>query len=458
MPGSDIYEKRVLELNSAHVNDSGNWVIYWMQKTQRAVCNHALNFAIEAANELGKPLAVYFGIAEAYPMGSERVFKFMLEGLQETVARLDGMGISCWVRVEDPDRGIVKIAKDVQACLVVTDEDYVRVGREWRQRVAAELDIKFIQVDSDTIVPARNQIKEEWGAYTIRPKITKTLSKYMRDLPETSLQHMQQDLIEDCVDVSNLLELLGTLNFRCKVPPVENIRGGLGQARSRLQTFIEESLPDYAQNAGEIGIDGTSRLSPYLHFGQISPLEVALEISRADVSPESADAFLEQLIVRRELAINFCSCNPDYDNFGCAPDWARKTLDSHRHDPRPELYSLDELENACTHDELWNAAQRELLVNGTIHNYMRMLWAKKIAEWSPSPEEAMERAIYLNDKYALDGRDANGYTGIAWSILGKHDRPFSERAIFGKVRYMSTESTKRKKNWKNYIERTSNPV
>ena len=249
------------------------------------------------------------------------------------------------------------------------------------------------------------------------------------------------------------LALALSLKVDQDVPPAPGFIGGLSESRERLARFIESGLPRYAAESNDIGAQVTSNLSPYLHFGQIASLRVALAIRESDAPDESVDAFLEQLIVRRELAINFCLHNPNYASIKAAPDWAARTLAAHLLDPRPELYTLEELESATTHDDLWNAAQTELVKFGKIHGYMRMVWAKKILEWSPTPEEALARAIYLNDKYALDGRDPNGYTNIAWCILGKHDRPFADRPISGKVRYMSTASTKRKTRWREYVGR-----
>jgi len=424
-----------------------------MQKSQRATNNHALALTIDIANDIGKPVCVYFGLTQSYPMGSERVFRFMVDGLFETAAELESSGVGFCLRMENPAEGIIAFASKIRACAVVTDEDYLRLGRQWRTSVSEQLKVKLIQVDSDTVVPVRNQLKEEWGAYTIRPKIKKALSTYLRETPVTRPVHKWVCYPDTCLDMNSINDLLPTLNFPLNVQPVSCVTGGISQARARLDHFIAASLSRYVDGSGDIGEDITSGLSPYLHFGQISPVEIALRISVSDAPGESIDAFLEQLIVRRELAINFCFYNQSYDSLSAAPNWAARTIENHRYDPRDVLYDIDELENSMTHDDLWNSAQQELVKRGKIHSYMRMLWAKKIAEWSHSPEEALTRAIYLNDKYALDGRDPNGYAGIAWSIFGKHDRPFAERRIFGMVRYMSSESTKRRKRWKEYMTR-----
>jgi deoxyribodipyrimidine photo-lyase len=377
----------------------------------------------------------------------------MVDGLIETAAELENKGIGFCLRKENPADGIVTFAAEVKACVVITDEDYLRTGHKWRTHASEQLGVRMIQVDSDTVVPVRNQLKEEWGAYTIRPKIRKALPTYLCETPILEPKHKWRGHMCDCIDMDSIMGMLSTLDYSQNVPPVSGVVGGISQARSRLDSFISASLPRYKDGSGDIGEDLTSGLGPYLHFGQISPVEIALRVSESDAPGESIDAFLEQLIVRRELAINFCFYNQSYDSLTAAPNWALRTLESHRYDTRPVLYDIDELENFTTHDDLWNASQKELVNHGRIHSYMRMLWAKKIAEWSPSPEDALARAIYLNDKYALDGRDPNGYAGIAWSIFGKHDRPFANRPIFGMVRYMSSESTKRRKHWKEYLAR-----
>ncbi len=447
------FDNRITELNDSPIDPQGQCVVYWMQKSQRVSSNHALTFAIDIANDIGKPVCVYFGLAQSYPMGSERFFRFMVDGLIETAAELESIGIGFCLRIENPAEGVVAFAAEVQACVVITDEDYLRTGYEWRAHASAQLRVRMIQVDSDTVVPVRNQLKEEWGAYTIRPKIRKALPTYLCDTPATQPKHKWYGHVCDCIDMDSIMGMLPILDYSQNVPPVSGVAGGIYQARSRLDSFISSSLPRYKDGSGDIGEDLTSGLSPYLHFGQISPVEIALHVSESDAPGESVDGFLEQLIVRRELAINFCFYNQSYESLTAAPNWALRTLENHRYDSRPVLYDIDELENFTTHDDLWNASQKELVHHGRIHSYMRMLWAKKIAEWSPSPEEALVRAIYLNDKYALDGRDPNGYTGIAWSIFGKHDRPFADRPIFGMVRYMSSESTKRRKHWKEYMAR-----
>ena len=450
-----VFRGRVVELNDRPVDENGSCVFYWMQRSQRAVDNLALEYAVRLANDLGKPVLAYFGLYDAYPMASARAFQFMLEGLKETAEALEDRGIGFVMRREHPQDGLPKAAREFRACAAVVDEDYLRIGRSWRARAAKKLDVGFFQVDAETVVPARLSGKEEWGAYTLRPKIKKVLADYFVDASDSSVKHRWRSDVGECLDLRSTepADLSSQLHVSEEVPPVEGIRGGITAANQKLQRFVQGKLSRYASERNQIGTSVTSELSPYFHFGQLSSLRTALVVSGADAPVDCIDAFLEQLIVRRELSTNFCLYNPDYDNINSAPEWARRTLDAHRHDKRPEIFTLEELESCQTYDQLWNASQLELVKYGRIHPYMRMVWAKSILQWSPTPEDALARCIYLNDKYALDGRDPNGYANIAWSILGKADRPFRERPIFGKIRYMTTEATKRKFDWRSYIRR-----
>lgn len=456
----DIYDKRLTELNDRPVDGNGDCVIYWMQRSQRAFDNLALEFAVNLANDLGKPVLTYFGLYDRYPMASVRAFKFMLEGLRQTAAELESRGIGFLMRREPPAEGIVGAARELRACAVVVDEDYLNLGRAWRSKAARDLDVRLYQIDAETIVPARVSDKEEWGAYTIRPKILKLLPECFREFPQTDPAHPWRTDPGTGIDIAALdpLDYALSLDVDQQIAPLTHITGGHTPARKRMERFIGEQLADYAALRNEIGADATSGISPYLHFGQLSALRAALMVEQADAPEDSVDAFLEQIIVRRELAINFCLHNPLYDTVDAAADWARRSLEEHRNDERGSLYTLEDLESAASSDDLWNAAQTELVNHGRIHGYMRMVWAKSLIGWSATPEEALARAIYLNDKYALDGRDPNGYANIAWCILGKHDRPFPDRPIFGKIRYMSTAATRRKTDWQAYVAQATTGV
>ncbi|MGQ9456380.1 MAG: deoxyribodipyrimidine photo-lyase [Armatimonadota bacterium] len=430
-----------------------------MQRSQRVHDNPAFNFAIDLANDLGKPLLVYFGVFDSYPMASVRAFKFMLEGLKETASALRDTSVGFLVRREKPYEGVVDVARRYRACAVVVDEDYLNVGRAWREHAALTLPVRLIKVDAETVVPVRLIGSEQWGAYTLRPKILRVLSEWLVEFPTPTIKHRwTADLEGEGIDLLevDIDRLVASLEVEHDVPPVLDRVGGVTHAKRMLAEFVHHKLPRYLALKDDISTSVSSGLSPYLHFGQISSLRVALTVVRADVPREPVEAFLEQLIIRRELAINFCTYNTGYATLDAASEWARKTLEDHRSDPRFQVYTLEELEFAQTHDDIWNAAQMELLHCGSIHPYVRMFWAKKLLEWCPSPEQALSTAIYLNDKYALDGRDPNGYANIAWCIYGKHDRPFKERPIFGKVRYMSTDSLRRKKGWQSYVKRFTN--
>jgi deoxyribodipyrimidine photo-lyase len=307
-------------------------------------------------------------------------------------------------------------------------------------------------VDADVIVPSRLLMKEQYAAYTARPVIRRLLPEFLQavgnsrakvpwqagKVPGTGSLPADTDIMQDW-----------TLDRSVQASP--QFVGGTNEGLKRLKAFVKQGLRNYVKDRNRPEADATSHLSPYLHFGHLGPHTVALAVEKADAPREAKDAFLEQLIVRRELAINFVRFNPDYDSFECAEDWAHKSLAEHARDAR-KLYSERELEEARTHDPLWNAAQQQMVITGWMHNYMRMYWAKKILEWTKTPAEAFRIAVYLNDKYELDGRDPNGYAGIAWAIVGKHDRPWFDRPIFGQVRYMSFASTSKKFDSKRYIE------
>lgn len=452
---SRLFEKRLLHLNTRPVDAGGDCVIYWMQRSQRASDNPALNLTVDLANDLAKPVVVYFGLFDRYPMAGARAFRFMLEGLAEVAPALRELGAGFLMRREHPSQGIVRAASELRACAVVVDEDYLNVGREWRSAAARALEVRLIQVDAEAVVPVRVSGKEEWGAYTLRPKIARLLPECLGE-PVTPRPMVKWGRgPEDGIDLSAVspAEIALSIDADQKARPTPCFTGGASKADTRLREFVATGLPRYASERNDIGVDVSSGLSPYLHFGQIASLRAALTVDKSDAPAECVDAFLEQLIVRRELAMNFCVYNPLYDRVDAAAAWARATLDAHRSDQREEVYELEELEQARTHDTLWNAAQTELVRTGGIHTYLRMVWAKKLLEWSATPEDALARAIHLNDKYALDGRDPNGYANIAWCILGKHDRPFAERPVFGKIRYMSTSATMRKTRWKAYLDR-----
>jgi len=411
-----------------------------MQAAQRAQYNHALEHAIDLANENRIPLVVFFGITSNYPRANERHYRFMLQGLQEVKANLAQRGIRFVARKTEPVAGAVRMAE--RARLVVTDRGYLRHQKSWRRNLARLVECPLVEVETDVVVPVEEvSRKEEYAARTIRPKIHNLLPDYLLPLKQRDLDAESIGMEFEDFEIDNLNKALQQLNIDRGVGPVDGYPGGAKEANRRLMEFIDTKMARYAERRNDPNADVLSGMSPYLHFGQISPLQISMAVRER--GGDGAEAYLEELIVRRELSMNFVNYNPDYDSYKCLPNWAAKTLEAHRKDMREYIYSRQELEFAGTHDPYWNAAQREMILGGKMHGYMRMYWGKKIIEWSSSPEEAFETALYLNDKYELDGRDPNGHAGIAW-CFGKHDRPWAERAVFGTVRYMNDRGLRRK--------------
>ncbi|HWO43623.1 MAG TPA: deoxyribodipyrimidine photo-lyase, partial [Candidatus Eisenbacteria bacterium] len=379
-----------------------------------------------------------------------RHYEFMCAGLRELPAALGKRGVA-FVLQRYPEQSLLRFCSEIKPCLVVGDEDPRRGAEKRRALVARELKVPFWTVDADVIVPTRLFGKEHFAARTIRPKIHQKLSEFLKPMENIKAK------IPFAMPGISLLpsdRLLEGVPLDRTVGPVSGMAGGSRAAQAVLRRFLAERLSGYAKNRNQPHLDGTSQLSPYLHFGQIGPHEIALAVERADAPAEDRKAFLEELIVRRELAINFVRYNDRYDSWDSREPWADRTLRAHLKDQRQYSYTEEQLENAATHDPLWNAAQKQMVLSGWMHGYLRMYWAKKILEWSPSPAAAFAISVRLNDRYELDGRDPNGYAGIAWAMVGKHDRAWGpERPIYGKIRYMSYESTSRKFDAKAYRAR-----
>ncbi len=432
----------------------GKCVVYWMQRAQRGVDNHAVNLAIEISNHLRLPLVVYFAGISDFPHANLRHYVFLQRGLQDVEEDLALRNIAFVMR-RAPHHSQSRLLHDVGAAMCIGDENPMRAPESWRRDLAGEITIPFWTVDTDVIVPSRLIEKAQFGAFTIRPRLYRLLPEYLvpYDNPHAEVPWRRpkgfqaDDLKRDMTE--------GWLGLDRSVGPVEEWVGGTHAALKRLRTFTTQMLSDYEVRRNKPELDGTSALSPYLHYGHVGPQTVALEVGKAaatDSRLQSAkDSFFNELIAWRELAVNFVRYNPNYDSHEAAEDWAKKTITEHASDEREHLYRLEQLEGAATHDELWNAAQLQMIHHGWMHNYMRMYWGKKILEWTPDVETAMKFAVYLNDKYFLDGRDPNGYAGIAWAILGKFDRAWGSRPVFGKRRYMSGASTGRKFDSKLYI-------
>jgi len=418
----------------------GDCIIYWMQQAQRVGYNHALVYAIKTANDKNLKLFVYFGIIPDYPHASIRQYQFMLEGLAETADELKRRNIGFILDFADPVTGILSLQK--RCSLVVCDRGYTRIQRQWRRELSEKLSIPLVEIETDVIVPVETALqKQSWSAAVLRPKIQNALPAFLRPLRLPTLNRDSLDCPGIASQLQNMPGLLSALACDKNIPVVPNLTGGYKHANAALHHFVREKLLHYDTHSSDPTQDIVSHLSPYLHFGQISSLEIALLVKKHPGA--GSDSFLEELIVRRELAMNFCHYCENYDQYDSIPPWAQKTLHDHEKDERPVLYSLKELERAKTHDPYWNAAQKQMVYTGYMHGYMRMYWGKKIIEWSPSPQEAYRHMSYLNHTYFLDGRDPNGYTGIAW-CFGVHDRAWKERPIFGKVRYMNEAGLKRK--------------
>jgi deoxyribodipyrimidine photo-lyase len=425
-------------------------VVYWMSRDQRSADNWALLYAQRMAMEAKAPLVVVFCLVPEFLGATLRHYGFMLRGLEGTSKNLRSKNIGFRLLEGDPIREIPRFIQSVKAGLLVTDFDPIRVKTGWRSSVSKKVRVQAVEVDTHNIVPCRvASPKQEFAAHTFRPKIVGLLDLFLVPFPPLE-KHPFGDLTDnEPVDWKAVFQ---RLRVDMRVSEVDWIKPGELAGRAALEGFLKKGLAVYDDERNDPSRKGQSGLSPWLHFGQLSAQRVALEVISSGSNPETMTAYLEELIVRRELSDNFCFYNNQYDSVDGFPDWARKTLDHHRMDQRPYVYTASQLEEARTRDRSWNAAQRQMVSTGKMHGYMRMYWAKKILEWSESPEEALETAIYLNDRYELDGRDPNGYTGIAWSIGGVHDRAWGERPVFGKVRYMNEAGLKRKFDVESYID------
>jgi deoxyribodipyrimidine photo-lyase len=441
-----INDKRIRLLKKG--SESSGPVIYWMSRDQRVSDNWALLFAQLQASEKKRSLAVVFNLVPKFLSASIRQYEFMLKGLVGVEKELRKLNIPFYLLTGKPPEEILKFSTKYNASILVSDFDPLKIKRKWKTQVAKKIEIPFYEVDAHNVVPCFYvSQKQEFGAYTIRPKIHNNLPEFLDDFPKLKKMKSSESFSSDSIDWESFYN---SLKVNDKVKPVDWIKPGEEAAHKILKKFTEDKLGDYNSLRNDPNSSVLSNLSPYLHFGQISAQRVALIVGSLD-SPPPTDSFLEELIVRRELSDNYCYYNSDYDSFKGFPDWAKKTLNDHRKDEREFVYSLKEFETAKTHEDLWNAAQLEMVKTGKMNGYMRMYWAKKILEWSKSPEEALRIAIHLNDKYELDGRDPNGYTGCAWAIGGVHDRAWTERPVYGKIRYMNRNGAKRKFDIEKYV-------
>ena len=458
-------QPRVLIRRSGAPRKDGKCVVYWMQRAMRIVDNPALDIAIEAANLLALPVVVYFQVIPNYPNANLRHYHFLQQGLRDAAEDAAQRGVGFVVRKSGSVKGgatLEAFLEEVAAAMVIGDENPCREPERWRAVLARRLKPPYWTVDADVVVPSRvfgrsfvllhhfrPHLKAELPKYLVAPAKIKPLNGWSPH-PRPSSISLEDDITDGFTKLDRL------------VGPVDSFTGGTHSALKRLKEFVSHELNDYEKTRSHPEMRGTSRLSPYLHFGNIGPLTIALAVKKAvaagKASQAAADRYLEQLIGWRELAVLFVRHEPNYDNWECAAPWARNTLIEHAGDPRPHRYTLQQLERGETADDLWNAAQREMVSTGWMHNYMRMYWAKKILEWAPDPATAFDWAVMLNDRFELDGRDPNGYAGIAWAIVGKLDRPWFNRPVFGLVRPMTGASISRKSDAQAYIRQQSSPA
>jgi len=436
-------------------HSDGRCVVYWMERAQRGVDNHAVDLAVKIANLLDLPLIAYFAGISNLPDANLRHYVFLNQGLRDIETDLAARNISFVMR-RAPHESHERFLADVGAVFLVGDENPMREPERWRRKLASQIEIPFWSVDTDVVVPSKLIEKAQYGAYTMRPRLYRMLPDYLHDYENLRAEHEWKRSRGFHADSVHEDITRGWKDLDRSVGPVDAWEGGTHAGLKRLKHFAETLLETYDSERNRPELDGTSCLSPYLHFGHVGPLTIALAVdAAAKANPKlraARDSYFNELIVWRELAVNFVRYTPNYDSAECAEPWAKTTIADHVRDERERIYTLHQLEHAQTHDDLWNAGQIQMVRYGWMHNYLRMYWAKKILEWTPDVATAVRYAIHLNDKYLLDGRDPNGYAGVAWAILGKFDRAWAERPIFGKIRYMSRASTGKKFDSKRYIE------
>lgn len=444
-------EERIRKLNNLEVNSNGQSVLYWMDRQRRFDDNWALYAAYEKALELNVSLEILYVIPDEFMDANLRTYDFMLRGLQEAAEVAYSKGINLKVVVGDVVQEVLSFVENKKVAAVYTDFVSLRLPRSWRNKLKEKLDCAFFEVENNSIIPTYVlSEKQEFAAYTIRPKVKRMFHSYLDDLDICNkVVNPVKVEMERVFDVQDVLE---------KIPcdkslmPQNTFLPGSRAAKKVLKEFFDVKINRYSELRNDPNEDVLSNLSIYLHFGFICVQRVILDLFKLGLPEEIVETFVEEIVVRRQLADNFCFYNPKYDEFEGMPQWAQKTLIEHWDDKREVVYDLENFELAKTHDELWNAAQMQMVQTGKMHGYMRMYWAKKILEWSKDPSQALKIANFLNNKYELDGRDPNGYTGVAWSICGVHDRAWGERDVFGKIRFMNFNGCKRKFDVKKYIE------
>jgi deoxyribodipyrimidine photo-lyase len=482
------FQNRVRHLNSNTLNNSGEYVLYWMQINRRFDYNYALEYAVALANSVNKPLLIYEGLSASYPWASDRFHTYLLQGMEENqvFANKDELNYVNYVEIQKNEgKGLVYELCN-KAVALVTDDYPVFIIRQHNEKVSAKISIPYIVVDSNGILPLQTTVKAPFTAFHFRKILQKNFAEAYHLFPEEKPLHqlinrekieLEESFVSRYPQVDFSQHTVESVVKACaidhSVAPIQE-KGTREHALLRYNEFINKKLSLYNSERNNPDSYGSSKMSGYLHFGKISVHEmVKMVIDKTGKEwnphlltykngqsgsfyhlPDYAEAFLDELITWREVGYHFAHHVDNYDQFESLPDWALTTLKEHEQDKREVIYTLDQFEKAKTHDALWNAAQRELVKEGRIHNYLRMLWGKKILEWTESPRKALEVMIELNNKYAIDGRDPNSYSGIFW-VLGRFDRAWAERPVFGKIRYMSSEQTAKKIQLKTYLKRYS---
>lgn len=482
----NVPDHRVRKLNDMPVNENGDFVLYWMTAYRRVHWNFSLDRAVMWAEKLGKPLIVLEALRLGYQWACDRFHSFVLDGMKDNLRDLKNTGVFYYPYIEphsDAGKGLLR-GLSVKACVIITDLFPCFFLPRMILAAATKVLCRMEEVDSNGLLPLLNSDRIFVSAFSFRRHLQKDLPRYILEAPSSgplankrleALTEPPESILKEWPPVSEAL--LMSENRDLSWLPINHgvlatkTRGGSHNAGDALKKFLTERLHRYASDRNNPDLDSTSELSAYLHWGHISVHQIFWELMHLeDWTPhrlgakshgkrtgwwgvsENAEAFLDQLITWRELGYNMSSLRNDYDSYESLPEWSQKTLLEHQEDFREYLYTLEEFEKANTHDPLWNAAQRELIATGKIHNYLRMIWGKKILEWTSSPAQALEVMIELNNKYALDGRDPNSYTGIFWT-LGRYDRPWGPvRPVFGKVRYMSSKRTREKLKLANYLK------
>jgi deoxyribodipyrimidine photo-lyase len=484
---SPVPQIRIRKFNNLGLNPRGEYVLYWMIANRRLRYNFSLDRALEYCESLRKPLVVFEALRVAYPWASDRLHRFVLDGMADNARKCASVGIAYYPYIE-PTPGAGKgllAALAEEACVVITDDFPCFFLPKMIARAGQRIRVLLEAVDSNGLLPIHATNRAASRAFDFRRYLQKELPSHLQDFPVADPFRGENRTVSTAVPGKVLTrwpmvarEVLVDSDSLVRALPIDHgvgfagPGGGSEAAGRQMDEFLGNKFERYAETHNDPDDDGTSELSAYLHFGHLSAHELFANVAgregwrpgklslRVDGKREGwwnmsapAEAFLDQVITWRELGYNFAAHRPDYDRYESLPDWAQRTLQKHTRDEREHVYALEQFENAQTADVLWNAAQRQLLREGRIHNYLRMLWGKKILEWTRAPQEALQIMIHLNNKYALDGRDANSYSGIFW-ILGRYDRPWGpERPIFGTVRYMSSANTARKVSVRNYLRK-----